>query len=122
MAGENAPPFNPRAIAVALGFAAVGDAQSKDKGEGGLPSIYASGKGYWAEQIIQLAFAHGIKVREDADLAQILSVLDVDSPIPPEAFAAVAEILAYVYQANALYSQRGDATQQEETSGGDNEF
>ena len=56
-----------------------------------------------AEQILELAFAHDIKVREDAELVEILSLLDVDSPIPLEAFAAVAEILSYVYRANAEY-------------------
>ena len=41
-----------------------------------------------------------MKVREDADLAEILSVLEVDSIIPVEVLATVAEILAYVYRAN----------------------
>jgi flagellar biosynthesis protein len=47
-----------------------------------------------------------VKVREDADLVEVLSKLEVDSPIPVEAFAAVAEILTYVYQANASLKQR----------------
>lgn len=64
------------------------------------PKVVAGGRGRIAEQILEIAFAHGVKVREDADLAQLLSSIDVDSEIPPEAFAAVAEILIYVYQAN----------------------
>ena len=32
---------------------------------------------------------------------EILSAIDVESEIPIEAFAAVAEILSYVYRANA---------------------
>lgn len=71
-----------------------------------LPRVIASGKGAIAEQILNIAFANGIKVREDAELAEILTAIDVDSPIPLEAFAAVAEILAYVYQANAGMKQR----------------
>jgi len=47
-----------------------------------------------------VAFANDIKVREDADLVQILSAVDVDSDIPTEAYAAVVEILTYVYRAN----------------------
>ena len=70
------------------------------------PRVVASGKGAVAEQILQVAFAHNIKVREDAELVEILSLVDVDCPIPLEAFAAVAEILTYVYQANASYKQR----------------
>ena len=46
-------------------------------------------------------------MREDAELVEILSLIDVDSPIPLEAFTAVAEILAHVYEANAAAKQRG---------------
>jgi flagellar biosynthesis protein len=67
------------------------------------PKIVASGSGKIAEQILELAFAHGVKVREDAELVEILALLDVDSPIPLEAYAAVAEILSYVYKANNAY-------------------
>lgn len=67
------------------------------------PRITASGRGHIAEQILTLAFASGVRVREDADLVDVLEKLDVDSPIPIEAFAAVAEILHYVYQLNATY-------------------
>ena len=62
--------------------------------------MVASGRGSIAEQILAIAFAKGIKVREDADLAKLLSVIEIDSEIPIEAFATVAEILAYVYRAN----------------------
>lgn len=63
------------------------------------PRVVASGRGAVAEQILQIALAHGVKVREDADLVEILAALEIDSLIPLEAFAAVAEILAYVYRA-----------------------
>lgn len=64
------------------------------------PKVVASGKGAIAEAILRVAFASGVKVREDADLAEILSAIPTDSEIPLEAFAAVAEILAYVYRVN----------------------
>lgn len=64
------------------------------------PKIVASGRGNTAEQIIEIAFALGIKVREDTDLAQLLSAVNEETEIPIEAFAAVAEILVYLYQAN----------------------
>jgi flagellar biosynthesis protein len=67
------------------------------------PRIVATGVGSVAEQIIQLAFVHDVKVREDADLVEILSKLEVDTPIPLEAFSAVAEILSYVYRAQARH-------------------
>jgi len=84
-------------IAVALEY---------EKGKDVAPRVAASGKGATAEQILNIAYANGIKVREDAELVEILSLLEVDSVIPIEVFAAVAEILSYVYRANASYKQR----------------
>ena len=63
--------------------------------------ITAAGRGAVAEQILALAFEHGVRVREDADLAEMLATLELDTPIPSEAIVAVAEILAKVYEANA---------------------
>lgn len=65
-----------------------------------LPRVTAAGRGKIAEQILQLAFDHGVKVREDGPLAQMLATIELDTPIPSEAFMAVAEILSYVYRAN----------------------
>ncbi|MCR6632649.1 MAG: EscU/YscU/HrcU family type III secretion system export apparatus switch protein [Magnetospirillum sp.] len=81
----------PRPVAVALQY---------DPDEADAPRVVASGKGALAEQILNLAFANGVKVRTDPDLAQVLAAVEVDTVIPIEAFAAVAEILAYVYRAN----------------------
>jgi flagellar biosynthesis protein len=64
------------------------------------PRVSASGRGAVAEQILEIAFAKGIPVREDPDLAQILAAVEVDSVIPVDALAAVAEILSYLYRAN----------------------
>jgi len=77
----------------------VAVALSHDKGTTKAPVVTATGRGAVAEQILEIAFKNNIKVREDADLAQILSEVDVDTPIPLEAFAAVSEILSYLYRA-----------------------
>ena len=77
---------------------AVALKESEKMGEA--PVISASGRGALAEKILQLAFENGIKVREDSALAEMLAQIDIDSPIPSEAFMAVAEILSYVYRAN----------------------
>ncbi len=61
----------------------------------------ASGRGHLAEEILDIAFANGIPVREDCALAELLAQLDLDTPIPSEAIVLVAEILAKVYEANA---------------------
>ncbi len=85
-----APEAKPQTKAVAVHYEGAGGAG---------PRVLASGRGAVAEQILRIAFDRGVKVREDADLAEILAALNVDSMIPLEAFAAVAEILSYVYRA-----------------------
>lgn len=79
-----------RAVAVAL----------RDAAASGRPRILASGYGAVAERILAIAFESDIKVREDADLAETLAALEIGREIPLEAFAAVAEILSYVYAVN----------------------
>ncbi len=69
-------------------------------GRDACPRVTASGRGFVAEQIVELAFANGVKVRQDADLVQVLAALDLESDIPVEAIVAVAEILRRVYEAN----------------------
>jgi flagellar biosynthesis protein len=64
------------------------------------PRIVASGAGPIAERIVALARAHGIAVRENADLAAMLHAVGVGERIPVAAFAVVAEILFYVLKAN----------------------
>ena len=71
--------------------------------ESAIPKIVAAGYGKLAEEIVRLAFENGVKVREDKDLAQILTAIELDSDIPSEAFVAIAEILSYVYKANSTY-------------------
>ncbi|MEM7046214.1 MAG: EscU/YscU/HrcU family type III secretion system export apparatus switch protein [Pseudomonadota bacterium] len=61
------------------------------------PDLVASGYGDLARKILDLAFAAGIKVREDADLASMLAALDQCEEIPPHALYAVLEILEHVY-------------------------
>ncbi len=78
-------------------------------GEDILPKIVAAGYGKLAEQIVELAFQNGVKVREDKDLAQMLAAIELDSDIPTEALVAVAEILAYVYKANGTYQSGKNA-------------
>ena len=75
---------------------AVKDRTSERK----VPQVVAAGRGNIAEKILQLAFDNDIKVKEDAALAEMLAAVELDSPIPSEAFMAIAEILYYVYRAN----------------------
>jgi flagellar biosynthesis protein len=75
-------------------------ALSHDKGTAAAPRVVASGHGYTAERILDLAFANGVKVREDADLAEMLVAVGIGEEIPFAAFSAVAEILSHIYRVN----------------------
>lgn len=75
--------------------------------------VVAKGQGGVAEQILEIAFACGVRVREDADLVEILEAIDLDAEVPLHALAAVAEILTYVYRANGeMPSDATDAEQE----------
>ncbi len=63
------------------------------------PIVVAKGAGMIAERIRQLALENGIPIVETKPLAQALyRLVEIDHPIPPDKYAAVAEVLAYVYQ------------------------
>jgi flagellar biosynthesis protein len=65
----------------------------------------AKGRGYLAKRILEIARAHNVPVREDKNLVQVLSRLDLNKEIPPEVYRAVAEILTFVYQLTRRYQQ-----------------
>jgi flagellar biosynthesis protein len=101
------PPGSPEAFApkraVALEYARQSDPA---------PRVTAKGEGLLALRMVEVARAYGVEVREDRDLMQLLETVDVDSPIPIEAFQAVAEILTYIYR------KQGALAGKEATTGG----
>jgi len=68
------------------------------------PRIAAKGAGILAEKILQIAREKEIPIREDRNLVQVLSRLDLNEEIPPELYQVVARILTFVYR--AAYSFR----------------
>lgn len=63
------------------------------------PVVVAKGAGALAQRIRLLALEKGIPIVERKPLAQALyKEVDVGRPIPAQQYAAVAEVLAYVYQ------------------------
>ncbi len=81
---------NPTELAIAIQY----DAKSM-----AAPVVVAKGAGLLAEQIRRLALAHGIPIVEKKPLAQALyRDVEVNQPIQQQMYAAVAEVLAYVYQ------------------------
>jgi flagellar biosynthesis protein len=70
------------------------------------PRVAAKGRGYLADKILELAREHNIPIRQDKNLLQILSRLDLNDEIPTEVYKAVAEILAFIYRLSNRQSVR----------------
>jgi flagellar biosynthesis protein len=69
------------------------------------PQVVAKGSGWVADRILALAREHGVPVREDKDLVALLSACDLGQEITPEMYAAVAELLAWLYRCNRELDQ-----------------
>jgi flagellar biosynthesis protein len=69
-------------------------------GQPGAPRVTAKGCGEVADAILAAARAHGVPVREDKDLVELLAACDLLDEIPSELYAAVARILAYLHALN----------------------
>jgi flagellar biosynthetic protein FlhB len=81
---------NPTELAVALQY---------EPGSMAAPIVLAKGAGVIAQRIRQLALKNGIPIVEKKPLAQALyRNVEINHPIPADKYAAVAEVLAYVYQ------------------------
>ncbi len=72
-----------------------------DRDQEDAPKVVAKGQGKIAEKIIELAKKHDIPIKDDPDLIEVLSSLEIDEEIPSEIYVAVAELLAFVYSANS---------------------
>lgn len=72
-----------------------------DRETGSAPKVTAKGKGKVAQKIIDLAKQHDIPIKDDPDLIEVLSSLEIDEEIPSEIYVAVAELLAFVYSMNS---------------------
>ena len=59
------------------------------------PVIVASGLGYMAEKIVEVANENGVPVYEDNSLATVLTQLDLGTAIPEELYQAIVDIYAY---------------------------
>lgn len=60
------------------------------------PKVIATGQGYLAEKILEVAEEADVPIHKDEKLARSLSVLDIGEYIPPELYSIVAEVLVFV--------------------------
>jgi len=70
------------------------------------PIVTAKGQGIIAEKIIALAKKHHIPIKDDPDLVEILSQLNLDEQIPLEVYQVVAEVFAFIYYLNKRYQEQ----------------
>ena len=75
--------------AVALGF----DIE-KDRA----PRVVAKGKGASAENIIKIAHLHNLPIKQDEDLVELLSKVELDREVPEKLYVAVAEVFSFIYK------------------------
>lgn len=69
-----------------------------------VPVVVAKGRGFIAERIKEIARESGVPLKEDKELADYLMSLDLYQEIPPELYAVIAEILAFIYRMDKNYS------------------
>jgi flagellar biosynthesis protein FlhB len=81
---------NPVHIAVALRY---------EVGADGAPMVLAMGRRKLAERIKAIATEAGVPIVENQPLARaLMATAAVGKPIPPALYAAVAEVLAWLYR------------------------
>ena len=61
------------------------------------PTLSAKGTFELAEEIIAIAKEHGIPIKEEPELVNLLTKLKLGQEIPRELYVAVAEIIAFAY-------------------------
>lgn len=71
-----------------------------DRESSAAPRLTAKGHGLVAQKIIAIAEEHNIPIHQDADLIEILEKTEIDTEIPLEVYALVAEIFAFIYKLN----------------------
>jgi flagellar biosynthetic protein FlhB len=81
---------NPTELAIAIQY----DPQTM-----AAPVVVAKGAGVLAQRIRRLALENNIPIVEKKELARLLyKDVEINHPVPDKTYAAVAEVLAYVYQ------------------------
>ena len=79
-------PKDPAPLAVAMRYEAPA-----------APVVTAKGRGEVAESILEMATRHGIPLYDDPQLAGMLAEVPLGEEIPAALYAAVAEVIAFVY-------------------------
>lgn len=66
-----------------------------DAGKSKAPVVIASGSGFIADKVVEIAEESGVPVYRDDSLSVLLSQLDIGSEIPEELFSSIVDIYIY---------------------------
>ncbi|NLJ59037.1 MAG: type III secretion protein [Tissierellia bacterium] len=66
-----------------------------DVNKSNAPVVVASGSGYVADKVIEIAEEKGVPIYKDSSLSGMLSQLSVGSEIPEELFSSIVDIYVY---------------------------
>ena len=72
------------------------------------PRVVGQGEGYLAQAILDKANELGIPTRVEPDLVEFLMQLRINDLVPPELYAAVAEVIAWAHQIDGTIESRVD--------------
>ncbi len=70
----------------------------------------SEGQDELARRIRDLAATHGMPLRKDADLAELLAAIKLGDQVPARAFAVVAEVLFCLLAANRRHQAGAEPT------------
>ncbi|MBU3113617.1 EscU/YscU/HrcU family type III secretion system export apparatus switch protein [Clostridium lacusfryxellense] len=70
------------------------------------PLVTAAGIGYIADEILRKAEESNVAIVKNEELANLLSNVDVGSEIPVELYDAIAKVIAYVMDIDALMKKQ----------------
>jgi flagellar biosynthesis protein len=66
----------------------------------GAPRVVAKGRGEIGRRIIEAARANGVRLEENAALAEALAQVELEHAIPETLYRAVAEVLVFILRAS----------------------
>lgn len=102
-------PGKNRPEAVAIRY----DAESAERA----PTVLARGRGEIASRILETAIEAGVPIREDRDLLELLSLVELGEEIPVEVYGAVAQLISFLWEMNETRGAGGPGVGQARPQG-----
>lgn len=70
------------------------------------PKIVASGSGYIADKILQIAKENNIPIMTNMDATNILFQMKIDMEIPESLYQVIAQIYAFILKTDQQYAEK----------------